>query len=73
MARGVLRLNGHMIKEYLRIIANLRCQQIGLDTIDQGETDPFLWMNEMIDLKKEQHLFETRFTEYQIGRALSWD
>ena len=31
MPRGVLGLNAPMFKEYLRYIANRRCQQIGLD------------------------------------------
>ena len=31
MPRGVLGLNAPMFKEYLRFIANRRCQQIGLD------------------------------------------
>ena len=38
-----------------------------------GVTNPFPWMAEMIDLKKEKNFFETRVTEYQTGGALSWD
>jgi ribonucleoside-diphosphate reductase beta chain len=38
-----------------------------------GATNPFPWMSEMIDLKKEKNFFETRVTEYQSGGALSWD
>ncbi|MFC3217189.1 ribonucleotide-diphosphate reductase subunit beta [Comamonas sp. JC664] len=34
---------------------------------------PFPWMSEMIDLKKERNFFETRVIEYQSGGALSWD
>ncbi|HEY8353480.1 MAG TPA: ribonucleotide-diphosphate reductase subunit beta [Methylophilaceae bacterium] len=73
MPRGVLGLNAHMFKEYLRFIANRRCQQIGLDVLYPGATNPFPWMSEMIDLKKEKNFFETRVTEYQTGGALSWD
>ncbi len=73
MPRGVLGLNATMFKEYLRFIANRRCQQIGLDVLYQGATNPFPWMSEMIDLKKEKNFFETRVTEYQTGGALSWD
>src|SRR5690554_2923752 len=73
MPRGVLGLNAHMFKEYLRFIANRRCQQIGMDTLYPGATNPFPWMSEMIDLKKEKNFFETRVTEYQTGGALSWD
>ena len=73
MPRGVLGLNAPMFKEYLRYIANRRCQQIGLDQLFEGATNPFPWMAEMIDLKKEKNFFETRVTEYQTGGALSWD
>jgi ribonucleoside-diphosphate reductase beta chain len=73
MPRGVLGLNASQFKEYLRFIANRRCQQIGLDEMFPGVTNPFPWMAEMIDLKKEKNFFETRVTEYQTGGALSWD
>jgi ribonucleoside-diphosphate reductase beta chain len=73
MPRGVLGLNAPMFKEYLRYVANRRCQQIGLDPLYPGAINPFPWMSEMIDLKKEKNFFETRVTEYQTGGALSWD
>jgi ribonucleoside-diphosphate reductase beta chain len=73
MPRGVLGLNAPMFKEYLRYIANRRCQQIGIDPMFDGATNPFPWMSEMIDLKKERNFFETRVIEYQTGGALSWD
>ncbi|MGA0031909.1 MAG: ribonucleotide-diphosphate reductase subunit beta [Burkholderiales bacterium] len=73
MPRGVLGLNAAMFKEYLRFIANRRAQQIGLEPLFEGATNPFPWMAEMIDLKKERNFFETRVIEYQTGGALSWD
>lgn len=73
MPRGVLGMNAPMFKEYLRYIANRRCQQIGLDTLYPNANNPFPWMSEMIDLKKEKNFFETRVTEYQTGGALNWD
>jgi ribonucleoside-diphosphate reductase beta chain len=73
MPRGVLGLNAPMFKEYLRYIANRRCQQIGVDTMFAGATNPFPWMSEMTDLKKERNFFETRVIEYQTGGALSWE
>jgi len=73
MPRGVLGLNAPMFKEYLRFICNRRCRQIGLDELFSGAENPFPWMSEMIDLKKEKNFFETRVTEYQTGGALSWD
>jgi len=73
MPRGVLGLNAPMFKEYLRFICNRRCQQIGLEVMYPGASNPFPWMSEMIDLKKERNFFETRVIEYQTGGALSWD
>ena len=73
MPRGVLGLNAPMFKEYLRFIANRRAMQIGLEALFPNEENPFPWMSEMIDLKKERNFFETRVIEYQSGGALSWD
>ncbi len=73
MPRGVLGLNAPMFEEYLRFIANRRCAQIGLPEQYPGATNPFPWMSEVLDLKKEKNFFETRVTEYQTGGTLSWD
>ncbi len=73
MPRGVLGLNSQMFSEYLRFIANRRCRQIGLPDQYPGAKNPFPWMSEMIDLKKEKNFFETRVIDYQTGGALSWD
>ncbi len=73
MPRGVLGLNASMFKGYLRYIANRRATQIGLEPLFPNEENPFPWMSEMIDLKKERNFFETRVIEYQSGGALSWD
>ncbi len=73
MPRGVLGLNASMFKEYLRFICNRRMQQIGLEQLFPGVNNPFPWMSEMIDLKKEKNFFETRVTEYQTGGVLAWD
>ena len=73
MPRGVLGLNAPMFKSYLRFIANRRCQQIGIDPLYGQEENPFPWMAEMIDLKKERNFFETRVIEYQTGGALNWE
>jgi ribonucleoside-diphosphate reductase beta chain len=73
MPRGVLGLNANMFEDYLGFIANRRCAQIGLPEQYPGASNPFPWMSEVIDLKKEKNFFETRVTEYQTGGALSWD
>lgn len=73
MPRGILGLNAEMFQEYLQFIANRRCAQIGLTQQFPGVTNPFPWMSEIMDLKKEKNFFETRVIEYQTGGALTWD
>jgi len=73
MPRGVLGMNANMMAEYLQFIANRRLAQIGLSEQFPGVKNPFPWMSEIMDLKKEKNFFETRVTEYQTGGALSWD
>ncbi len=73
MPRGVLGLNASMFEDYLQFIANRRLAQIGLPEQYPGATNPFPWMSEMLDLKKEKNFFETRVTEYQTGGALEWE
>jgi len=57
----------------LQYIANRRCAQIGINEQYPGAKNPFPWMSEIIDLKKEKNFFETRVTEYQTGGTLSWE
>jgi len=73
MPRGILGMNANIMAEYLQFIANRRLAQIGLSEQFPGVKNPFPWMSEIMDLKKEKNFFETRVTEYQTGGALSWD
>ena len=73
MPRGVLGMNAAMMEEYLHFIANRRLTQLGLNEQFPGATNPFPWMSEIMDLRKEKNFFETRVIEYQTGGALSWD
>ena len=57
----------------MRFIADRRAQQIGLAPIFAATDNPFPWMSEAMDLKKEKNFFETRVTEYQSGGSLAWD
>jgi ribonucleoside-diphosphate reductase beta chain len=72
MPRGVLGLNVNMFSEYLQFIANRRLNQIGLPDQYPGAKNPFPWMSEMLDLKKEKNFFETRVIDYQTGGSLAW-
>ena len=73
MPRGVLGMNAVMMEEYLQFIANRRLVQIGLPEQFGDAKNPFPWMSEIMDLRKEKNFFETRVIEYQTGGALSWD
>ena len=73
MPRGVLGMNAAMMEEYLQFIANRRLTQLGLPEQFKGVTNPFPWMSEIMDLRKEKNFFETRVIEYQTGGALNWD
>jgi ribonucleoside-diphosphate reductase beta chain len=73
MPRGVLGMNASMMEEYLNYIANRRLVQIGLPEEFPDAENPFPWMSEIMDLRKEKNFFETRVIEYQTGGALTWD
>ena len=73
MPRGVLGMNASMMAEYLQFIANRRLAQIGLGEPFAGVKNPFPWMSEMMDLKKEKNFFETRVVDYQGAASLNWD
>ena len=73
MPRGVLGMNAAMMEEYLQFICNRRLTQVGLPEQFTGVQNPFPWMSEIMDLRKEKNFFETRVIEYQTGGALNWD
>ena len=73
MPRGVLGMNAAMMEDYLKFIANRRLNQLGLNEQFIGAQNPFPWMSEIMDLRKEKNFFETRVIEYQTGGALNWD
>ena len=73
MPRGFLGLNAGLCETYMHFIANRRCAQLGLAPVFAETDNPFPWMSEAMDLKKEKNFFETRVIEYQNGGALTWD
>lgn len=72
LPNGILGLNTEMIKDYMQYIADRRLERIGLKKVFSSE-NPFPWMSEIIDLRKEKNFFETRVTEYKNRGELSWD
>ncbi len=73
MPNGILGMSAESMSEYLKFIANRRLTQIGLEEAFPKAANPFPWMSEIMDLRKEKNFFETRVIEYQTGGALSWD
>jgi ribonucleoside-diphosphate reductase beta chain len=71
LPRGILGMNAEIVKQYMEYIGDRRLERIGLSPI-YGTANPFPWMSEIMDLKKEKNFFETRVTEYQQGGALEW-
>ncbi|MGW1681136.1 ribonucleotide-diphosphate reductase subunit beta [Saccharopolyspora sp. NPDC002376] len=73
MPRGILGINADLCAQYMHFITNRRCDQLGLEPVFPETENPFPWMSEAMDLKKEKNFFETRVIEYQSGASLSWD
>lgn len=70
---GMLGLSAPLCDQYMRFIANRRAAQLGLPPVFGATDNPFPWMSEAMDLKKEKNFFESRVIEYQTGRALTWE
>ena len=73
MPNGFLGLSAALCEQYMHFIANRRCVQIGLEPVFAETENPFPWMSEAMDLKKEKNFFETRVIEYQNGGSLDWN
>ncbi|MFC6644726.1 ribonucleotide-diphosphate reductase subunit beta [Granulicella cerasi] len=73
MPTGFLGLSAALCEQYMHFIANRRCAQIGLEAVFPATENPFPWMSEAMDLKKEKNFFETRVIEYQNGGSLTWE
>ncbi len=72
LPRGIMGLNAEAVYEYIKYIADRRLERIGLEKV-YGSENPFPWMSEMTDLRKEKNFFETRVTEYKSGGSLNWE
>jgi ribonucleoside-diphosphate reductase beta chain len=56
--------------EYVDYNADRRLASLGLPTLSSVKQNPFLWLDEVIFLKKEKNFFETRVTEYQTSGSV---
>lgn len=71
LPKGILGLNAEIIRDYMQYIADRRLEKINLKKVYNSE-NPFPWMSEIVDLRKEKNFFETRVTEYKNRGELEW-
>jgi len=64
-------LNADDFEQYIDFIADRRLISCGLAPLNPAVSNPFPWLAEMMDIKKETNFFEGRVTEYQKASALS--
>ncbi len=57
-------------EQYIDYIADRRLVNCRLEPLHDNVSNPFPWLAEMMDIKKEQNFFEGRVTEYQKSAAL---
>jgi len=73
LPRGIVGLTPKSIETYMYYIADRRLERIGLDKMYDVNKNPFPWMSEIMDIRKEKNFFETRVTEYRTGGQLDWE
>ena len=56
--------------DYVDYNADRRLMSLGLPALSAVKNNPFLWLDEVIFLKKEKNFFETRVTEYQTSGSV---
>ena len=67
---NALGLSSEEFKTYIDYIGDRRLEGVGLEPLNPGISNPFPWLAEMMDIKKEQNFFEGRVTEYQKASSL---
>ncbi len=72
LPNGLLGMTHGMLDDYIKHVADRRLEKLNLPK-QFNTPNPFPWMSEIIDLRKEKNFFETRVTEYQVGGTLEWD
>ena len=57
--------------QYIDFIADRRLEGVGLKPLNPGVKNPFPWLAETMDIKKEANFFEQRVTDYQKSSSLA--
>jgi ribonucleoside-diphosphate reductase beta chain len=63
-------LSAQEFTTYIDYIADRRLEGVGLPRLKPGLQNPFPWLAEMMDIRKEQNFFEGRVTEYRKASAM---
>jgi ribonucleoside-diphosphate reductase beta chain len=63
-------LSSDEFEQYIDYIGDRRLVNCRLEPLNENASNPFPWLAEMMDIKKEQNFFEGRVTEYQKSAAL---
>lgn len=63
-------LSAPEFEQYIDYIGDRRLVNCRLTPLNETVSNPFPWLAEMMDIKKEQNFFEGRVTEYQKAAAL---
>ncbi|MDP0492231.1 MAG: ribonucleotide-diphosphate reductase subunit beta [Verrucomicrobiota bacterium JB023] len=64
-------LSAEEFERYIDYNGNRRLTNCRLDPLNDINENPFPWLSESMDLKKEQNFFEGKVTEYQKASALA--
>ena len=54
----------------MQFVANRRLENLNMEFRYDSDHNPFPWLSEIIDLRKQKNFFETRVTDYQDESAL---
>ena len=63
-------LSAKEFEQYIDYIADRRLDGCGLPPLNPGVQNPFPWLAELMDVKKEANFFETKVTDYKKSSAL---
>ena len=69
MPKPILGMNAVLCEEYIKFIANRRFVQIGLPEQYPGAKNPFEWMSEIMDLKKEKNFLRPELQSTKLAAS----
>lgn len=75
-AFGIAKIEGISIfeaKQYIRYIADRRLKQLGLKANYHVKSNPFEWLDEIMNVPTHTNFFEGRSTEYSKGEIPGWE